>query len=179
MINKSELIYYKQNISDYEEKLKEAFKLAKIHEKSTANNNFKHIKKSEDFELAYNSYAIIKKGGLADKFLYLKGADVIEAEMKNIKERKNHKAFIDIYRQNQKKIHLLESITIPKDIAVADMTYSLAAKEIETNTFLILALASLSGLMMGLMLVFFKTLLREEESENKAISTQNIAMGNA
>ena len=59
------------------------------------------------------------------------------------------------------------------------MTYSLAAKEIETNTFLILALASLSGLMMGLMLVFFKTLLREEESENKAISTQNIAMGNA
>ena len=99
--------------------------------------------------------------------------------MKNIKERKNYKAFIDIYRQNQKKIHLLESITIPQDIAVADMTYSLEAKEIKTNIFLILALASLLGLMMGLVLVFLKTLLREEESKNRAISTQNTAMGNA
>ena len=69
-------------------KTKRSIEISKSHEKSTANKSFKHIKKSEDFELAYNSYAIIKKGGLANKFLYLKGADVIEAEIKNIKERK-------------------------------------------------------------------------------------------
>jgi LPS O-antigen subunit length determinant protein (WzzB/FepE family) len=179
IINKNELLTYKQEIEDHKLKLEEALKLAKSHENSIADNNFKNIKNPEDFELAYNSYAIIKKGGLTDSFLHLKGAEVIKSEIENIKQRDNSEPFITIYRENQKRLRYLKSIQVPNNITVADMTYSLAAKKTNTNPFLILALASLSGLMMGLMLVFFKILFREEERDNKAISTQNTAMGNA